>query len=216
MSDSHNMYHTADNSHNEYFLLLTTLIESMQSGILFEDESRRVVLADELFCTMFGIPMLPKDIIGGDCRAAAEAFKGLMGEPDLFVERIEEIICSRKVVINDVLHLVDGRILERDHSPIFMDGRHLGYLWQYRDITIRRYSENALRKIEEENRAIVNAVPDILFRLRRDGLFLDYHTPVSAVLYAPPEVFLGKYIQDVLPPDVARQAAEAIESAFVT
>jgi PAS domain S-box-containing protein len=85
-------------------------------------------------------------------------------------------------------------------------GDALNSLLMYRD----------LRESEAENRAIVNAVPDLLFRVHKNGIITDFRKPESMELYVPPEQFLGKAIIEVLPPDVSRAATAAIEKALNT
>ena len=67
-----------------------------------------------------------------------------------------------------------------------------------------------LRISEKENRAIVEAVPDLLFRLDPDGLILSFHSERESDLYAPADSFLNKRIQEVLPPHVTIPAMEAV------
>jgi PAS domain S-box-containing protein len=71
-----------------------------------------------------------------------------------------------------------------------------------------------LRLSEAENRAIVKAVPDLLFRVRKDGSIADFQKPEDIELYIPPDRFLGKTVNDVLPPDVSESARAAIERAL--
>lgn len=84
------------------------------------------------------------------------------------------------------------------------------------DITQQKLNDSALRKIEEENRAIVDAVPDIIFRIDRDGVFIDFRNPSRSPLYAAPEMFIGKKITEVLPSDLSRTALEMMERAFTS
>ncbi len=60
--------------------------------------------------------------------------------------------------------------------------------------------------------AIFRVFPDILFILDRQGMILEYRAGDASLLYLPPEQFLGKRVQDVLPPDVADKFTKAIES----
>ena len=64
------------------------------------------------------------------------------------------------------------------------------------DITLRR-------EVEATHRAILKALPDWVFLLDKDGVFLDFHARDRRHLLAPPEVFLGRKIREVLPPDLA-------------
>jgi C4-dicarboxylate-specific signal transduction histidine kinase len=66
------------------------------------------------------------------------------------------------------------------------------------------------------NRAILRALPDLLFIHSAEGRFLDYYARDRRQLLLPPERFLGRSIDEVLPPDLAasfgsvfRQAASA-------
>lgn len=63
--------------------------------------------------------------------------------------------------------------------------------------------EAALHASEERNRAILNAIPDLMFLVDREGTYLDYHTPDDKLLFAGAKEFLGKKQADVLPPDLA-------------
>lgn len=82
-----------------------------------------------------------------------------------------------------------------------------------RDISQRKQMEDALRASEERLRMMIEAIPDLIFRVRTDGTYMDYHAPDTRLLFDPPEVFLGKKINDVLPPLLASQHMDAIRQA---
>ena len=63
--------------------------------------------------------------------------------------------------------------------------------------------EAALHASEERSRAILNAIPDLMFLQDREGTYLDYHARNEACLWMPPGEFLGKKQSDVLPPELA-------------
>lgn len=65
--------------------------------------------------------------------------------------------------------------------------------------------EAALHASEERNRAILNAIPDLMFLLDSEGTYLDYHARDKKLLLKPPEEFLGRKLPDVLPPELAEQ-----------
>jgi GAF domain-containing protein len=62
--------------------------------------------------------------------------------------------------------------------------------------------------------ALVNALPDMVFHVRRDGTFVDFHPGLGAKPLVPPEQFLGRRMADVLPSDVAREGMLAIGRAL--
>ena len=74
--------------------------------------------------------------------------------------------------------------------------------------------EAALHASEERNRAILNAIPDLMFLLDREGTYLDYHASNAAALLKPPSEFIGKKYKDVLPPDLAARISWSIVEAL--
>jgi len=91
------------------------------------------------------------------------------------------------------------------------DGTILYYEGTVEDITARKQAEDALRKSLELNQAIIDANPDIIFKVNKQGIILDYHAPDKNRLYVKPEQFLGTNMADVLPPAVSEKIMETIE-----
>jgi PAS domain S-box-containing protein len=92
-------------------------------------------------------------------------------------------------------------------------GRIVGASKIARDITERKRAEQALRQIEARNQALLNAIPDLMFRIGRDGRFLDVHATRPTDLLAAPAEFIGQYLSDVLPADIAAEALRYVERA---
>ncbi len=84
------------------------------------------------------------------------------------------------------------------------------------DITTLKNSEDALRESEERNRAILNALPDMIFVFNRDYVFTDFRASETEKLLLSPELLIGKHISEVLPPDLIRITGEIIDSVFST
>lgn|GEM_PF-4032992 len=57
--------------------------------------------------------------------------------------------------------------------------------------------------------ALIDALPDLIFRLSRDGSFLDYVAGDDADLALPPEQFIGKHIREIY-----GEMADMIEKAI--
>lgn len=136
---------------------MATLIMNLQSGILLEDENRKIVLANQKFCDMFGIPAPPAALIGADCSNAAEENKVYFEDPETFVEGIDKLLKQKKLVLNEPLKLRNGSIFERSYIPIFNEGVYKGHLWSYEDVTLRkRYKANLKAQKEKYSNIIAN------------------------------------------------------------
>ncbi|MBE9180485.1 PAS domain S-box protein [Oculatella sp. LEGE 06141] len=85
-----------------------------------------------------------------------------------------------------------------------------------RDITDSKQAEAAIRQSEARNRALVNAIPDLMFRIRRDGTYLDCKAEHDGDVLLPPLELIGKNVYDVLPLDLAQQRMYYIEQALQT
>ncbi|MFZ4816826.1 MAG: ATP-binding protein, partial [Phototrophicaceae bacterium] len=153
----------SERKRNENGLLRTSarleqLIANLQGGILVEDETRHIVLVNEAFCSMFGLPATPEQLYGADCSTSAEQTKGMFVDPQTFVSRIDTLLRDRQLAVNERLFLADGRVFLRDYVPIFHKGEYLGHLWHYSDISdeveARRRAERLLA-LEEMNKGII-------------------------------------------------------------
>lgn len=126
------------------------LIAALPAAVLVEDQSRRIILANDAFTDLFGIPVPPEALLGADCSQAAEESKHLFGDPEGFVASVERVLAGRVLVTAEIFSLRDGRVLERDFVPVRHDEEYLGHMWVYRDITETRAAmqEAASRRAE--------------------------------------------------------------------
>jgi PAS domain S-box-containing protein len=102
-------------------------------------------------------------------------------------------------------------------SPIVdEDGKITGLRGVTLDITDRKLAEESLLKSESKNRAILQALPDLVFVQDENGVFLDYHCKNPEDLFVSPDKFLGKNMRDVLPLQLAENLAECFARARKT
>jgi PAS domain S-box-containing protein len=79
----------------------------------------------------------------------------------------------------------------------------------------RERSMQALRESESRYRALLEAIPDLMFRMSRDGTYLDFKGD-RADLAAPPEELIGSRAHDILPRTVADKLVIGIGEALDT
>ena len=129
----------------------------------------------------------------------------------------EAVIASGKESVSEFrARTKDGRVqwIENHLSPIFDgDQNVIGMRGVALDVTNRKVAEQRARETEQKDRAILAAIPDLIFLQSEDGVYLDYHAKEPSELFAPPDAFLGKNMRDVLPPHLAKQFFELFARA---
>ena len=73
----------------------------------------------------------------------------------------------------------------------------------------------ALRESEATNRALLESIPDLMFRMDEKGTFLDYRAKPEE-LFVPSDEFLGKKVGEVMPLEIARETVACIDRALQT
>jgi PAS domain S-box-containing protein len=85
------------------------------------------------------------------------------------------------------------------------------FLWNglILDITDRKQAEEKLQESEARYKAILDAIPDLMFRISHDGKYLDLKSEGANVILSREEI-VGKHVEELLPSDVATISLEAI------
>jgi diguanylate cyclase (GGDEF)-like protein/PAS domain S-box-containing protein/putative nucleotidyltransferase with HDIG domain len=76
--------------------------------------------------------------------------------------------------------------------------------------------EQALKESEERNRAIIEAIPDLLFIIDNQGTIVDSHSRDEKSLLIPKSMFFGKAFGDILPPAISEQIQIKLEQTLET
>jgi two-component system cell cycle sensor histidine kinase/response regulator CckA len=102
-----------------------------------------------------------------------------------------------------VVDITHSLILQQNGTPLYS----LGIV---ENVTERRRAELLLIRKTHELQTVFRALPDLYFRLRRDGTILDYLSGANRPLYTSPDKFMGRKMQDILP----EEAGKKFEQAF--
>lgn len=71
------------------------------------------------------------------------------------------------------------------------------------DVTVRIKAQEALQRSEERAQAMLNAIPDMMFRMDSHGVYLDYQAENGELYHQPDTGIIGKRCRDILPPELA-------------
>lgn len=110
----------------------------------------------------------------------------------------------------------EGYIVVRFRVVKDEQGRTIKTIGANQDISERKQIDEALRTSEARQRALLNAIPDLIMRLSGDGIYLDVKPARDFPTMVPPEQLIGKNSFEVLPPDLAAQRQSYIEQALKT
>ena len=84
------------------------------------------------------------------------------------------------------------------------------------DISQRKRELEELRESKAYNSALIQAIPDLIFIIRRDGEFLSAHASDPTMFYVQPENFLHRRVGEVLPRSLSGQFMRIIEAVLDT
>ena len=73
-----------------------------------------------------------------------------------------------------------------------------------------------LQVSEAENQAMLDAIPDLILQISKDGILLDYRGAKDDDVAMPSDEFLGKKAYEALPSETAHNIMYGVESALET
>ena len=121
---------------------------------------------------------------------------------------------DRKITISELETLKSGNpVINLENRYLCQDGNYKWLSWTAspfgeegliyavaRDVTFSKQAEAELRNSEATNRALLNAIPDMMFRCRGDGTFVDFKPAKDFRTIVPKNnIFIGQKAQDILP-----------------
>lgn len=94
------------------------------------------------------------------------------------------------------------------------EGKIIGTFGTSINITERKKYEQALKESEKYTNSILRAIPDLIFILSANGIYLDFKSGNQDDLYLPKDGFINKSIFTILPDDVAGKIMEKIDETL--
>lgn len=179
----------------------SNFISNLQKGILVEDENHTIILANQLFCDLFNIDLSPSDLIGINCLSLADEIQGHFKDPENFLSRVNEVLEKREIVVEEQLEMVDGRIIERDYIPIFIEGQYRGHLYNFSDVTDKYFAHERLRKSEEKYRGILDNMTLGLLEVDNNHKILRAYDRFCEMLGYTNEELVGQNAKELFLPE---------------
>ncbi len=195
-------------------------------------EAPLVLIADDDRMVRFMVcKMLRKDAISvceaGDGREAIEAFKEhkpdivlldvMMPEQDGFTtcellrslpegEHVPVIMVTGLEDIDSIRKAYEVGATDFITKPInwLILGQRIRYMWRVNLMSCR------LRESEENKRALLDAIPDMMFKLDQNGTIMDFKAPNDSRLSLSPWKIIGRPVHEILFMEAPQQAGARI------
>jgi signal transduction histidine kinase/CheY-like chemotaxis protein len=216
---------------------LTQILETLPIGVSMHHADGSIAYLNSSGKQILGISGIPPVTVA-EITQTFQLYRSGTDQPyptaDLPVVRS---LRGESLTIDDIEVHRDGAVvsLEVHAAPVFdRQGNVVGSTTVFQDITQRKAAEKiladysqqletqvaertaALQASESINRAMRDALPDLIIRMRRDGTYLDVKRPANFPPFHAVAMLPGKNVRDVLPPEVAEQRLAAAQRAVQT
>ncbi|OWW25400.1 hypothetical protein B4Q04_07210 [Zobellia sp. OII3] len=158
------------------------------------------------------------------------------GDKRLNVDTVLQFIHpdDRQATIDDIAYAIENqtsysnnkRMVRTDGSIRYItargkasydnEGKPLEWFGTIQDVTEQKATEQQLEENLTKNKALLEALPDMMFILDYEGEFLDYYVPEPEKLFAPASSIIGGHIKELLPPHICQAIRDGIDKTIKT
>jgi two-component system, cell cycle sensor histidine kinase and response regulator CckA len=127
--------------------LLNATLDSTADGILVVSLDGKVTSCNKHFMEMWKIDA--NCAVGKSDQDLLSFVTEQLRSPNEFLDKVQALYADPSATSFDVLYLKDGRIFERYSQPQRFDGKVVGRVWSFRDVTRARNLELELRQAQK-------------------------------------------------------------------
>lgn len=184
----------------------TSMLNSIRDGVILMDTGGSILSYSQKAETILGYT---KEEVLGNSLAKFFSTEDSPALDNLLEEVMQEHVRQFEFC---AMHKNGEQIwLDTILSSIYnASGEAVGFLAVVNDVTRKKQIEIKLRKSEELKSAIINALPDLLFVVDKEGVYLEVYAKDENELARPKDELLGKNISEVLPAEVADAIKKSI------
>jgi diguanylate cyclase len=137
---------------NDEKMRLSSLLDTVEQGILFVDRDRRIVYINQPCVEMWQLSSR-EAIVGTRDMLLVERTRNMRANDAEYMSHVEEVVASRQNSVPFDILINDGRIVSEVSAVVpSADGsKPIGRVWVFEDVTEARYAEQRLTELAERD-----------------------------------------------------------------
>jgi len=152
--------------------LFEAMNEATSDALMIVDTNGTILLHNRKFVELWGFP--EAIIESRDDQAALTYAMNQLVDPQGFLDRVQLLYSQGREKSYDLIRFKDGRIVERNGTPIIgADGFYYGWAWYFRDITDRIRQVQQFRNVVEQisSPILILKGEDLVLEVANEALF---------------------------------------------
>lgn len=197
--------------------ILESVLNSMREAVVLADDNGKVLMLNKMAQKMLNLEL-------DDCFlqwVSNNEFLHPLSNKFIDEENNPILLCLQhgELLLDEQLYICSklpngGMYLQINSQKLPATGQSPCYVFVMSDISDRKKSEIELRNSEATKSAVLQAIPDLMFRVNREGTYVDYQPAKDETEGLPPATFIGNQLADILPENLVEKFMSNIKQVL--
>lgn len=190
----------AEDALQENANLLRSILEATADGILAVSNAGEIINFNAKFRSMWHAS--EHLFVSGKNAPLLDLILTQLENPENFLSKVRSLYASASEDF-DTLYCVDGRVVESFSCPLIREGDVEGRVWSFRDVTVQKDAERALKRNEEKYRDLVENANCIILRIDTEGRITFFNEYAQKFFgFAEDEIIGENVLGTIIPPNL--------------